>query len=87
MASEALAVIVTVDFTETVAPSDGDVIVTVGAVVSPEMDPVGEGDGVGEGAGLGEGLLTGAGSLWMTMLVATIFHAHPETGSGRIFPS
>jgi hypothetical protein len=94
MASEALAVSVALDFSDTIDPSDGEVIVTVGAVVSPpEMPPVGVGDGLGDGVGEGVGLGAGvgdgagAGSLWMTMLVATIFQAHPETGSGRIFPS
>jgi hypothetical protein len=57
MASEALALRVTEDLTETSAPLEGEVMVTVGAVESPEeMPPVGDGDGAGDGAGDGDGV-------------------------------
>jgi hypothetical protein len=56
MASEALALRATNDLTETMDPSEGAVIVTVGAVVSPEMPPVGVGDGTGVGADVQEKL-------------------------------
>jgi hypothetical protein len=54
MASVALAAIETEERIATVAPFVGEVIVTVGAVVSPAIVPPGTSVGIGLGAMLGE---------------------------------